>query len=419
MTDEANHTISLTFNSGSNTQITYIEFALSSGATTYSLANGGYLQLEEGTSQTAYEAYIAPDVDIIAPIINGGSGLYPTNVNDPITVAEILLGLSSLDETDGALTVVVQSDLYTGNEDTLGEYDVIFRATDLSGNYTEVTTTIAVVDVDDPLINLNGASTIYLEYPNAYSELGTSVSDNYDLGLEAIASGTVDNLTLGTYTIYYNVDDTSGNTATQISRSVVVQDTIAPIQSLTGPSDIYIEFGDNYTEQGATWTDAFDISGSSTASGSVNVAILGIYVISYNITDSNGNVSSTITRNVIVQDTTSPVLTGSTSYSWNISIHNNLLDLLALITANDLFDGDLTSVITVQSDNFTDNEDNLGTYTVVLRATDSSGNYSEMTISIEIMDDIPPTFSTTLTILTRAYYDSMTQQDLIDYFNNQ
>ncbi len=408
-------TMSCTFNTGADTLINVIDIAANDDTF---VPNIDYWMLEEGTSFTSYETYIAPANDIIAPIINGGVGVVPTNVNDPITVAAILAGLSATDETDGVLTVVVQSDLYTGNEGTLGDYDVVFRATDLSGNYTEVTTTVRVVDVEIPIITLTGSTPMYIEYPATYSEPGATISDNYDSGLTAAITGTVNNLVLGTYTINYNVTDSSGNVATQVSRSVIVRDTTAPVQILTGDITVYVEFGENYTELGATWTDAYDVSGSSVDSGSVNVAVLGTYIINYNITDSNGNVASTISRTIIVRDTTAPTFTGSTSYTWNISLYNNLNDLLALITASDLYSGDLTSAIVVQSDTFSGNTTTLGTYTVVLRATDSTGNYTDMTITIDIIDDIAPTFTTTLTLLTLEYANTMTQQDYIDYFNN-
>ncbi|KFZ27060.1 MAG: hypothetical protein KQ78_00835 [Candidatus Izimaplasma bacterium HR2] len=406
---------SITFNTGA---YTLINIEIQNGDDVYSEDITRW-QLEEGLVSTAYEAYDSPDaVDNIAPIINGGTGVYLTNVNAPVTVATILAGLSATDETDGAITVVVQSDLYTGNEGTLGDYNVVFRATDLSGNYTEVTTIVRVVDIDSPIISLIGLTPLYVEFGTTYSEPGATVSDNYDSGLTATITGTVNNSVLATYTINYNVTDSSGNTATQVSRSVIVRDTIAPVQALTGDSTIYVEFGDNYTELGATWTDAYDVSGSSVISGSVNVGILGTYTVNYNITDTNGNVATTISRTIIVRDTTAPTFTGSTSYTWNISLYNNLNDLLALITASDLYSGDLTASIVVQSDTFSGNTTVLGTYTVVLRATDSTGNYTDMTITIDIIDDIAPTFTTTLTLLTLEYANTMTQQDLIDYFNN-
>jgi len=410
--------LSCTFNTGSSTSINFIGLNTNYDAS-YIWDISTKFQLEEGTVGTIYEAYNDGSfVDIIAPIINGGTGALPTNVNNPISVAAILSGFTATDETDGVLTIVIQSDLYTANKDTLGSYNVVFRATDLSGNYTEVTTTVMVVDTDNPIITLIGSTPHHLEYPAVYSEPGVNISDNYDTGLTASITGTVNNLVLGTYILNYNVSDSSGNAAAQISRSVVIEDTTAPIQSLNGDIIVYVEFGDNYSELGASWTDAYDTSGSSVVSGSVNVGVLGTYTVSYNITDSNGNVSSTITRSVVVRDTTSPTFTGPTSYTWNISSGYNLGYLMRFVNVSDLYDGDITDEIIIQTDTLSANTNTIGSYSVVLRATDSQGNITDHIISIEIIDDMPPTFTTTLTLLTLEYFNTMTQQDLIDYFNN-
>lgn len=374
------------------------------------------IQLEEGTVATSRVEYIEPVSDEIAPIINGGTAVWLTNVDNPDSVATILSTLSATDDNDGAVSVTVHSDLYTGNEGTLGDYNVTFRATDSSDNYTELVTIVRVVDIVAPIINLNGSSTIYVEYGNTYSELGANVSDNYDTGLSAVITGSVNNSSLGNYNLNYDSIDSSGNIGTTVTRTVTVQDTIAPQISLTGASTIYIEFGDNYTEQGATWTDSFDGSGAATVSGSVNVGVLDTYSISYNITDSNGNTASTVTRTVIVRDTAAPVFSGSTSYTWNISDLMGMFDLLDLITANDLFDGNLTDDIEIITDTFTANREILGTYNVLLRVTDTSGNSSDYSITINVIDDIAPKFYTTATLFTLEYADSMTQQDIIDYF---
>lgn len=410
--------LSCTFNTGSNTVLTEIGMS-TSGDTSLAWNGSSAMQLEEGTVGTAYEAYIAPVNDTTAPIINGGSGVYITNVNNPHSLATIKSTLSAVDDNDGTVPITVQSDAYTGNENTLGDYLIVFRATDSAGNYNEVNLTVRVVDVEAPIINLIGGSPFYVEVGSVFTDPGATVSDNYDSGMNVTSSGTVNTSVLGTYTRYYNVTDSSGNSATQVTRSVIVRDTTAPAQSLVGSSTVYIEFGDNYSELGATWTDTYDGSGSSVVIGSVNVGVLGTYIISYNITDSNGNVASTITRTVVVRDTTAPVFTGNSNYTWNVSLGYNMFYLQSLFTASDLYDGDLTADITVQSDTFSGNETAIGIYTVVFRATDSIGNYTDFTVTINIIDDIAPLFTTTASILTMEYANSMTQQDIIDYLNNQ
>lgn len=68
-------------------------------------------------------------------------------VSTPTTLAAVKLGLTVSDSTDGDLTssIVVVSDLYTGNETVIGDYDIVFSAVDLEGNITSFTVTITVV----------------------------------------------------------------------------------------------------------------------------------------------------------------------------------------------------------------------------------------------------------------------------------
>ena len=408
------------FNTGSSTVITNLDLDLFDGTSmTWALANGSYLQLEEGSLSTAYELYIATVIDDIAPIINGGTGVWLTNVDSPDLTATIKASLTATDETDGVIGITIVSDLYVGNENTLGDYNITFRATDSSGNSTDVVVIVRVVDIVIPTINLNGSTPQYVEFGTSYSELGAVVNDNYDSGLTAVITGTVNDLVLGTYTINYNATDSTGNVATTVDRSVIVRDTIAPVISIVGDSTVYVEFGDNYTELGATYSDAYDVDGAAIVSGSVNVGVLGTYTISYNITDSNGNVATTITRSVVVRDTTAPVIVGSASQTWNVSLHYSLIDLLALYTSSDIYDGVITDSIEVITDTFSANSDIFGSWTVVLRSTDTEGNYSELTITVNIIDDMAPLWSTTATLFTLEYANAMTQQDIIDYFNNQ
>ena len=86
-------------------------------------------------------------------------------------------------------------------------------------------------------------------------------------------------------------------------------DTTAPVLTIIGDENITHEAGQLYTDANASWSDHVDGSGLVTASGNVNINILGSYVLSYNYTDSNGNAASTITRTVTVVDTTPPEIT--------------------------------------------------------------------------------------------------------------
>ena len=93
---------------------------------------------------------------------------------------------------------------------------------------------------------------------------------------------------LGTYTLTYTKVDPSGNTGST-TRTVNVIDTTAPAVTLNGSGTVNIEFSNNYTELGATWSDAVDGTGLIVAasSGLVNTGSLGNYTLSYSYADSS------------------------------------------------------------------------------------------------------------------------------------
>ena len=68
----------------------------------------------------------------------------------------------------------------------------------------------------------------------------------------------VDEDTVGTYTVTYNVTDANSNAATQVSRTVNVVDTTAPVITLLGEATVTIEVGSTYSDAGATASDNYD-----------------------------------------------------------------------------------------------------------------------------------------------------------------
>ncbi|MFD0991065.1 M14 family zinc carboxypeptidase [Mariniflexile jejuense] len=171
----------------------------------------------------------------------------------------------------------------------------------------------SLVDTTPPVITLNGASTLNLFIGNTYTELGAAASDNKDGNISAniVISGSVNTAIAGTYNINYNVSDAAGNQATQVSRTInVVPDTIAPVITLNGASTINLNVSDTYTELGATATDNKDgnISANIIIGGTVNTAVAGTYIKTYNVTDAAGNNATQVTRTIIVASAPSNVV---------------------------------------------------------------------------------------------------------------
>ncbi|MDQ7004082.1 MAG: hypothetical protein Q9N67_03805, partial [Ghiorsea sp.] len=62
----------------------------------------------------------------------------------------------------------------------------------------------------------------------------------------------------GSYAVTYNVSDASSNAAVQVTRTVIVGDTIKPVITLNGAATVNHEAGTVYTDLGATASDSFD-----------------------------------------------------------------------------------------------------------------------------------------------------------------
>jgi hypothetical protein len=166
-------------------------------------------------------------------------------------------------------------------------------------------------DITAPVLSILGDANIEIEVGSTYTDEGATAVDDVDGNISAniVISGSVDTSTLGVYTLTYTVSDSSGNSATSLTRTIVVVDTTAPQLSLVGETNITLEKGTNYTESGATATDNVDgdISASIVTTGSVNTELVGTYTINYKVLDSSSNESS-LDRIVKVVDTTAPLL---------------------------------------------------------------------------------------------------------------
>jgi len=69
----------------------------------------------------------------------------------------------------------------------------------------------------------------------------------------------------GTYTVTYNVSDAVGNPAVQVSRTVIVQDTMAPVPDVASLADVTGQCSASVTAP--TATDACDGSFTATTTG--------------------------------------------------------------------------------------------------------------------------------------------------------
>ena len=298
-------------------------------------------------------------------------------------------GATALDNYDGDITSSIV-EVSTVDTAIAGSYTVTYDVADASDN-TALTVTRSVNVIEDtvaPVITLLGDNPITIEVGDTYTDAGATATDNFDGDITSsiVTVSTVNTSIVGVYLVAYNVSDTAGNAAAEVTRTVTVVDTTVPVITLLGDNPITIEVGDTYTDAGATATDTYDgdITSSIVTVSTVNTAIVGVYSVTYNVSDTSGNVAAEVTRTVNVVDTTVPVITLLGEDPVTIVVGDTYTDAGA--TATDTYDGDITSSIVTVS---TVNTAIVGVYSVTYNVSDANGNAAiEVTRTVNVEDDL-------------------------------
>ncbi len=266
----------------------------------------------------------------------------------------------------------------TVDTSVIGIYVVTYNAdADLAGNTPlEASITITVEDTTAPTLTLVGIDPETVQITEAYVDEGATISDNDKfvngdpVGCDAIL---VNVFLVGSYTVFCDFADLSGNNAPQITRTVNVVDNVIPIITLVGDNPQTVFITQAYTELGAEASDINDgdITGSIIIDASaVDVDTFGSYPVTYNVADSSGNNAEQVIRTVNVEDNIAPVITLIGDPVVEVPFGSIYVDEGA--TALDVNDGDITAdIITVNFVNtFIPNTTFFITYNVV----DESGN---------------------------------------------
>ncbi len=277
-------------------------------------------QLEAGGTATDYEPYI-PKEEGGPPEFSGG-GTFVTSYTEAYALDDIIDNhISAYDAIDGDVSdsIKVVEDAYTGNESTVGAYEVVLEASDSSDN-------------------------------TAYFDLLVSVIDDVPPVIE------------GEEAVHVDVDEASALTA-------IIDESFAFHDEYDGTIDEYSIVSDDYT-------------GSET--------VLGAKAVTIEVSDAAGNITS-YTFDVVVEDITPPVISGPESNTVYLSNPKTLDDLLALYEATDNHTPaeEVSLEIIEEAIDF----DAVGTYDMVLRGEDASGNQTTKSVEVVIIDDVPPVFT--------------------------
>ncbi|MBU1958909.1 DUF5011 domain-containing protein [bacterium] len=338
----------------------------------------------DSTGNVGTATRVVKVIDVTSPVVTVTGVTADVSVGGTYTE----LGATVTDNVDTGLAAIV-----TGSVDTtkVGEYTLTYTATDSAGNVGTATRVVKVVDRGVPVVTITDV-TADIEVGGSYSELGATVTDNVDTGLQAIITGNVDTATVGEYTLTYTATDSAGNVGTA-TRVVNVVDTTKPVITLDGDAVVTVTEGTTYTDAGARANDNYDgdISSNINTTNPVDATTIGNYTVTYNVQDAANNAATPVTRTVnVVADTIAPSITllGNTV----VYLEKDTTYTDAGASANDNKDGDISAniITTGAVDTST-----VGSYVITYNVQDAANNAATpVTRKVNIIPTIIAPFKT-------------------------
>jgi PKD repeat protein len=239
--------------------------------------------------------------DLTKPVITL-IGSNPDSLEQGYTYSD--KGATAFDLADGNLTSAILSGNNINNM-VLGSYQVTYDVTDSAGNKADrvIRTVLVTDDITPPVLTLVGSTVEKWLVKVPYVDKGFTSSDKVDGNITAgvLVTGSVDVNKLGSYSLTYTSIDKAGNSSV-LSRLVQVIDTLAPVIKLNGSDTLKLKCNDVYNDPGYILTDNYDTltTANATVSGTVNTAVNGTYVITYNAKDKSNNAATTKKRFVVI-----------------------------------------------------------------------------------------------------------------------
>ncbi len=347
---------------------------------------------EAGNTQTC--SFTVSLVDLIQPTIS-----CPANQNinanascsgtvgtwGPVSVSDNCTANPSVTQSPAAGTVL------NGHNDSRL---VTLTATDASGNTQTCSFTVTLKDVTQPNITCPANITLNANAScsgsiGAYSPV--SLSDNCTANptvTQAPAAGTLLNGHNAMSTVTLTATDGAGNTRT-CSLTVTLKDVSPPAISCRNivvalntsgnanivPSDVYLSGFDN----------CGTVNLVSVSPNTFNCGNIGLNSVTLTANDGNGN-TATCNAFVTVRDVTPPVVSCK-----NITVNLNINGTVTVAPASVSNGASDNCFFSLSLTPNTFNCSNLGNNLVVLRATDSGGNFSTCTAIVQVRDLTAPT----------------------------
>lgn len=269
---------------------------------------------------------------------------------------------------------------------------------------------VVTVDLTAPALTLLGANPDTFDVlTGTYVEPGYTAFDAVDGDVTAFVDveSNVNENVLGSYQIRYSAIDLQGNTETKV-RNVEVVDRVAPVINFIGNEQV---------ELGTFWFDQTSVTDNYWAanqieftktfgfSGPVRWDVKGNYSVTYTAIDGSGNKTVAV-RNYVVDDFTAPVVVLNTSDTVYHDVRTNYTPVNPTISDNQYAANQL---VVEYSTNL--NVNTLGLYTETYRVTDGSGNVTNKTRWVRVLDRIAPVISAP-SICSKVGFDFNTKDAL-------
>jgi PKD repeat protein len=182
---------------------------------------------------------------------------------------------------------------------------------------------------------------------------------------------------------------------------IIAADETKPVITLIGNDTIYIQQCGTYTEPGYAALDNVDgdITLNVNVVNNINPSVDGVYFITYNVDDHNGNSADEVIRVVVVEnDQVAPQLTLNGNQVVELAVYSAFIDPGYL--ADDVCSGIDTVIISGTIDTAM-----VGTYMLTYKATDMAGNTTTLTRTVNVVDTIAPILSSVGTSIILDVYD--------------
>ncbi len=353
--------------------------------------NSVYLIVADGIGNIDSAMATVTVMDSIAPVISTRNDTLYLNTSGQASLTVLDVQDSA---TDNCTIVINTVDSTQFDCSEIGLNTVTILAADASGNQTQKTAIVTVLDAISPTVVVQNI-TVYLNPMSMATISSTDIDngsfDNCVIDTMYLDTSDFECSSIGIQNVILTVIDNSGNLSTATSM-VTVLDSLAPIV-VTKNDTVYLNAAGMASITASNVDDSSSdncgISSLSLSKTSFDCSDLGANTVLLTVTDGSAN-SASDSATILVLDTLNPVVIFQ-----NATVYldaNGVANISASDLNNGSFDNCTIDSISIDVSSFDCSD--LGPNNVVLTVIDSSGNVSTGGAIVLVFDTISPTVLT-------------------------